>query len=104
MTVQVATRSQVEYTAAPDSGGLLTAVAVFDGDQWVTICRELGIASQGDSPDDAIVHLRAAIEEATEVARENGVQAGEPLSDAELETLLRSHRGFKAIVVERFTA
>ncbi len=39
-----------------------TAILEKEGDQWVALCPELDVASQGDSVEDATENLREAVE------------------------------------------
>ena len=41
---------------------LITAVAVFDGDQWESLCLEYDIASSGGTAEEAITHLAEAVQ------------------------------------------
>jgi predicted RNase H-like HicB family nuclease len=65
-------------TAGLESGQLLTGVAVHERGQWASLCPELDIASVGANPDEAIDRLVAAVAEALEFAREEGLNAGQP--------------------------
>jgi len=39
-----------------------TAILEKEGDQWVALCPELDVASQGVSVDEATLNLREAVE------------------------------------------
>ena len=49
------------------------AVVWKKGNQWISLCPELGIASQGDSPEHAIEMLKEAVELYIENAKELGI-------------------------------
>ncbi len=73
-------------------GQQYTAVAVFDGQRWSALCRELDIASDGDTPEEALVNVKNAVREALMVAAENGISAGEPVSRDDLFDFLARHQ------------
>lgn len=68
-----------------------TAVVIWDGTAYVALCRELDLSSFGDSAVEAYVALQAAVKSAISVAAERGIQAGAPVSDADMAEFL-SHR------------
>lgn len=70
-----------------------TIIAVSDGRQWSALCRELDIASDGDTADEAARNVAAAVQEALQVAAEQHVQAGVPVPDSELVTFMGGHVG-----------
>lgn len=41
---------------------VLTGVAVREGEQFVSRCKELGVASCGDTPEEALDNLKDALE------------------------------------------
>ena len=49
------------------------AVVWKEGNQWVSLCPEFGVASQGDSPEHAIEMLKEAVELHIENAKELGI-------------------------------
>jgi len=49
------------------------AVVWKEGNQWVSLCPEFGVASQGDSPEHAIEMLKEAVELYIENAKELGI-------------------------------
>jgi predicted RNase H-like HicB family nuclease len=69
------------------------AVAVFDGKVWSALCRELGIASEGDTVAEAVAKLKSAVREALGVAEEGGLSAGQPVDDLALLEFLDTHQG-----------
>ena len=71
----------------------LTATVWREGEQYVSRCPELGVASCGDSPDDALEALREAVELYLENAKALGT-----LSDLEA-TLSARHRFSTALEV-----
>jgi hypothetical protein len=73
--------------------GSFTLMAVFDGERWASLCRELDIASEGASFQEALDTLGTAVREAIEVAASRGVEAGEPVSDEALLEFLAQHTG-----------
>jgi predicted RNase H-like HicB family nuclease len=71
----------------------LTATVWQEGEQYVSRCPELGVASCGDTPDEALDALREAVELYLENAKELGLLP-------ELETTLAApHRFCSAIEV-----
>lgn len=71
----------------------LTASVWQEGDQYVSRCPELGIASCGDSHDEAVEALREAVELYLENAKALGM-----LPDLEV-TLAAPHRYCSALEV-----
>jgi len=67
----------------------LTATIWREGDQYVSRCPELGVASAGDTAEEALEALREAVELYLENARELGM-----LGD--LEATLTAPRRFSA--------
>jgi len=67
----------------------LTATVWQEGDQYVSRCPELGVASCGDTPDQALDALREAVELYLENAKALGMLA-------ELEPTLSAPRRFCA--------
>jgi len=71
----------------------LSATVWQEGDQYVSRCPELGVASCGDSPDQALTELQEAVELYLENAKVLGLLPG-------LEaTLSAPHRFCSAIEV-----
>jgi predicted RNase H-like HicB family nuclease len=71
----------------------LTATVWQEGEQYVSRCPELGVASCGDTPDQALEALQEAVELYLENAKELGL-----LTDLEA-TLSAPHRFCSAIEV-----
>jgi len=67
----------------------LTATIWREGDQYVSKCPELGVASAGDTAEDALDALREAVELYLENARELGMMD-------DLEATLTAPRRFSA--------
>jgi predicted RNase H-like HicB family nuclease len=67
----------------------LTATIWREGDQYVSKCPELGVASAGDTAEEALDALREAVELYLENARELGLLH-------ELQATLTSPRRFSA--------
>lgn len=101
MASALAIRSEAAISSTPVQRPDWTGLAVHQGGKWVSVCRELGIASQADTPTDAMIRLRTAVSEALAVAEEAAVAAGEPMGDDEVVDFLRSHQGPLPIYVER---
>jgi len=78
-------------TAAPGETKAYTAYVIFDGNVYSALCPELDIATDADSPNDALFLIRSAVLEATAAARETGIQAGQPVSDGDLAEFLSHH-------------
>ena len=51
----------------------LTATLWREEDGYVSLCPELGVASAGDTPDDALVMLKEAVELYLENAKQLGL-------------------------------
>jgi hypothetical protein len=99
-TAAVATRLELR-AAAPaeaDQRTSFTGVAVFDGQVWSALCRQLGIASDGDTPAEAVANLKAAVREALSVTTETGVSAGQLVDDLGLLEFMDTHQGPEAVV------
>lgn len=84
---------EISPTTALQSGAprIFTSTAVFDGKQWLALCPELDIVAEGDSAGEAFEKLRAAVQEAIEVAAERGVSPGAPAPESEVLAFLQSH-------------
>ena len=62
----------------------LTAIIQREDDGYVSLCPELGVASQGDSVSEARANLREAVEGFLEAASEEEIaQSGLPRSEFE---------------------
>jgi hypothetical protein len=75
--------------AAPD-GGTYTAIAIYDGQQWASLCPELDIASVGGSADEAIRNLIDAVQEAVRLAADENMEPGAPTPDDEVRRFMTS--------------
>lgn len=63
--------------------GTYTGLAVLDGAIYSSLCPELDIASMGATPAEALDNLADAVRESISVARDHGLQPGQPApSDA----------------------
>jgi len=51
----------------------LSAVLWREEDQWIALCPELDVVSQGDNPEHALKMLKEAVEAYMETAKELGV-------------------------------
>ncbi len=51
----------------------LSAVLWKEEDQWVALCPELDVVSQGDNPEHALEMLKEAVEVYIEAAKDLGV-------------------------------
>jgi len=98
----VATRHEVRAEASPAGRRTFTAVVVSDGKSWSALCRELGIASEGDTTAEAVANVKAAVREALEVAEERGVAAGDPVDDQGLLAFLDTHRSTEPVTGAAF--
>lgn len=93
-----------QATAAPATGESLTGIAVFDGVQWASLCREYDIASVGATAQEALVNLQDAVREALTTAAQKHLAAGRPVPDDELRTFMLSHHeGQGSASIVRFT-
>lgn len=105
MAVDLATVTRTEITL-PRQGTVLgrqyTAVAVFDGDRWSALCRELDIASDGDTAPEALANVKNAVREALAVAAERGVAPGQYVQNDDLRDFMISHQGPAPVTTEVF--
>jgi hypothetical protein len=69
-----------------------TAVVIWDGSNYAALCRELDIASSGDSANEAFFFLKSAVREAVAVAKEKGIEPGTPVPDEALSEFLALHK------------
>jgi hypothetical protein len=90
----LSSRMDVEQDA---SAVRFTGLAVFDGAQWASLCLELDIASCGSTSHEALFNLQDAVRQAREIAANEGLSAGEPVSDAAVTEFLSAHRGPLAV-------
>jgi len=74
-----------------------TIIAVSDGRRWSALCRELDIASDGDSAQEAAEKVLAAVGEARRVAAEEKISAGSPVPDSALIAFMASHVGSEPV-------
>ncbi|SRR6266487_932587 len=94
--LSTATKSEINLRVPADDPVAevqYSAWAVFDGERWSALCRELDIASDGDTAAEALANLKGAVREAAATAAEHGLQPGRPVSNADLREFLLSHRG-----------
>lgn len=89
---------QLEYQAyAGEVPGnaeqVYTGIAIFDGSQWASLCRELDVASVGSTAQDALVNLEAAVRDLLAYSHETGRPVGPGVSDHDLRAFMLSHRG-----------
>jgi predicted RNase H-like HicB family nuclease len=92
MAVEMAGRIELE---APPAGGVepgqtLNALAIFDGQQWSSLCPELDIASLGATAQEALDNLIEAVTEAVAFAKENHLAAGHPVPPDAMRAFLIS--------------
>ena len=102
--IQVAISTEVltiDVVVPPDHSGragTLTGLALRQGTVWIAVCRELGTVAQGDTAEEALFNLEAAVADVLEIAAEDGLPSGSPVSATELRDLLLSHQGPEARV------
>jgi predicted RNase H-like HicB family nuclease len=93
MAIELAGRVEIDSPpagAALPAGQNLSAIAIFDGHQWASLCPELDLASVGATADEAIDNLVEAVSEAIAFAREQGLDAGRPVPSDDLRSFLIS--------------
>jgi len=92
---------EIEPAARQEIGArrIYTATAIFDGQRWLALCPELDIIAEAASHSEAFENLRAAVQEAIEVAKDRGVSPGEPAPEAEVLAFLQSHRTYDQPVI-----
>ena len=94
MAVEMAGRVELESPAVVDQAlESFNALAVFDGQQWASLCPELDIASVGATAEEAIANLVEAVREARAFAGEQHMEAGHPVPPDELRTFILSSHG-----------
>ena len=82
----------------------LTGIAVFDGMQWASLCREYDVASVGETAGAALLNLQDAVREALATAARKNLSPGHPVPDEELRTFMLSHQeGQGPASIVRFT-
>ncbi len=86
----------------PGHGRQYTAMAAFDGTRWASLCPDLDIASVGDTGQEAIDNLIAAVREAVEVARAEGLEPGRETPPDEVLAFGRSHQGTQPLLSAAF--
>ncbi len=104
--VQLVTRGRIEVPPPDDQGhiaGPFTAVAVQQGPAtWSALCRELDIAAEASTLDEALFNLRTAVREALEVAKEKGVEPGKRVPDPDLAEFIALHQGTEPVSASMF--
>ncbi len=79
--------------------GPYTGIAIFDGEQWASICRELDVASAGRSADEALTNLVDAVQEYLAAVREQGgdLSAERRVPNTDMRDFLLDHHGLEPI-------
>ncbi len=94
MAIELAGRIDIDSPpvgAAPPAGQRsYAALAIFDGQQWASLCPELDIASVGATAEEAIDNLVNAVSEAIVFAREQNLEPGHPVPAEDLREFLIS--------------
>jgi predicted RNase H-like HicB family nuclease len=93
MAVELAGRVEIDSppAGAPQPAGeSYSAIAIFDGNQWASLCPELDLASVGATAEEAINNLVTAVSEAIAFAREQNLEAGQPVPADALRAFLIS--------------
>jgi predicted RNase H-like HicB family nuclease len=80
----------VDETATDGGEAAYAAIAVYDGHQWASLCPELDVASVGGSPEEAIDNLIGAVEEALQLAADEGMDRGAATPDDEIRRFMAS--------------
>lgn len=103
---QLVTRGRIEVPSPEDQGhlaGPFTAIAVQPGPAtWSVLCRELDIATEASTLDEALFNLRTAVREALEVANEKGVEPGKRVPDPDLAEFIAQHKGTEPVNASMF--
>jgi hypothetical protein len=103
---QLVTRGRIEVPPQADQGhvaGPFTAIAVQQGPAvWSALCRELDIAAEASTLDEAMFNLRTAVREALEVAKEKGVEAGKRVPDPDLAEFIAQHHSKEPVSASMF--
>lgn len=93
MAIELAGRVEIDSPpvgAVAPLGRSLSAIAIFDGQQWASLCPDLDLASVGATADEAIDKLVVAVSEAIAFARENNLEAGQPVPAEDVRAFLIS--------------
>jgi hypothetical protein len=93
MAVELAGRVDIDSPAVGTTavaGRALTAIAIFDGQQWASLCPELDFASVGATADEAIDSLVVAVSEAVALTHEQNLEPGQPVPPDDLRAFLIS--------------
>ena len=100
--VATVTKTEINIPKVRVAGDQYSTVAVFDGERWSALCRELDIASDGETAAEALVNVKNAVREALAVAAERGISPGSPVSRDDLRDFLASHRSNLPVAGEHF--
>jgi hypothetical protein len=103
---QLVTRGRIELPSPIDHGhvaGPFTAIAVQQGPAtWSVLCRELDIAAEASTLDEALFNMRTAVREALEVAKAEGVAPGKRVPDSDLAAFIAQHSGTEPVSASMF--
>lgn len=102
--VVAASEFDVEVRLASETDQAVRRVqglAVHQRDRWVAIAVELGTVAEGDSAEQALDHLEGAVRDSLDIASEEGLPTGRPVSAGELKELLGAREPLSAPVTMR---
>lgn len=92
------------WDVATDKGPTYTALVIWDGQAYSALCRELDIASSGDTAVEAFFLLKSAVREALAVAAEKHIAAGTAVTNADLASFMAMHKAQIPVSTYVFTA
>jgi predicted RNase H-like HicB family nuclease len=88
---------------AAEGDTFLSGLAVLQAGRWVAICRELGTVAEGETADEALDDLEAAIRDVVEIADEGGLERGLAVPSDEIRRLLLEHEGPAPVTLRTIT-
>jgi len=94
MSVELARRLEMPAPRAADATSndraTYTAIAIYDGHQWSSLCPELDVASLGGHSDEANQNVVDAVKEALRLAADEDLSPGSRNPDDELRRFMVS--------------
>jgi predicted RNase H-like HicB family nuclease len=109
MAARYVARDVEQATEAPAGAagvqyGPFTGIAIFDGEQWAALCRELDVASIGASAQQALENLQDAVHEYIEALTQDGGDASQQrrVPDSDMRDFLLGHHGLEPVTYLTF--
>src|ERR1700682_4652743 len=97
MAIEVTEWSEVELLQPEADQHAMSAssysgLAVVQAGRWIAVSPELGTVAEGDTADEALNLLQAAVLDVIEIATEEHLPKGSPLEPDDIAELIREHR------------